>query len=203
MRPFQPRQQALAQKGGPRAGPLEASLPSASCKGEAKISSSRGMARICHLTVPGGVCAHLPPGTSHSRPAVGPRKGMSCGQSRSHPFPEPCPQVVKGKGHSGRSPGTATPRAPGLFRFSPEAVLGLGAEVRREAPKPPPRMPALGCDPPASPRDHSLPGSFSKSSQMQEPALGAPRVVIWEEPVLYSWVQNSQRDPRTAKKGLL
>lgn len=68
--------------------------PAPGCKGEAKVSSS--LARICHLTVPVACVrashwgSHVVPlGISRWRPAIGPRKGMSCGHRRSHRVQDP------------------------------------------------------------------------------------------------------------------
>lgn len=83
--------------------------PNSVSKGEAKISSSRGAARVCYLTVPVwgwvdrwvGGCSHARShavGTSLWRPAVEPRKGMSYGPKAGRTHLQGLrPQTVKGK----------------------------------------------------------------------------------------------------------
>lgn len=102
--------------------------PNSVSKGEAKIGSSRGAARVCYLTVPVwrwvdrwvDGCSHArshAAGTSPWRPAVEPRKGMSYGPKAGRTHLQGLrPQTVKGKNSSkARTP--RTPQAQGGLRL--------------------------------------------------------------------------------------
>lgn len=121
--------------------------PNSVSKGEAKISFSRGAARVCHLTVPVwgwvdrwvGGCSHArlhAAGTSLWRRAVEPRKGMSCGPKAGRTHLQGLrPQIVKGKILRGPEPrallrlkeafdcGCAPP--PGYWNLHSRGLLGF------------------------------------------------------------------------------
>ena len=172
--------------------------PNSVSKGEAKISSSRGEARVCYLTVPVwgwvdrwvGGCSHARShavGTSLWRPAVEPRKGMSYGPKAGRTHLQGLrPQTVKGKILrrpeprallSSRRPSTVGARhhqatgtcTPGAFSCSHRvAPPSLNAEIRCGVPEPPHRLFPQGCYPPAPSLDHSHACTYPRSSRLQD-----------------------------------